>query len=120
MILVQLYELFTSDPPESLGVRGQTAKAVMHGRNGRDALSDRSVDEQLLGSKDTLAPKRPHAPAAPAAFFATLSNPDAAEGPLRAARRMICCEEKPGPHHGHRGLAAEPWPWKVGGCVPRE
>ena len=47
MILVQLYELFTSDPPESLGVRGQTAKAVMHGRNGRDALSDRSVDEQF-------------------------------------------------------------------------
>ena len=39
-------------------------------------------------------PQRPCAPAAPAAFFATLPNSDGAVGPLRAARRMICCEEK--------------------------
>jgi hypothetical protein len=57
MILVQLYELFTNDPPESLGVRGQTAKAVMHGRNRRDALSDRSVDEQFAGLQRHLGPK---------------------------------------------------------------
>ena len=33
--------------------------------------------------------------------------------PLRSARRMICYKAKLGRHHGRRGLAAEPWPWKV-------
>ena len=30
---------------------------------------------------------------------------------------MICCKEKLGRHHGHRGLAAEPGPREVRGCV---
>jgi S1-C subfamily serine protease len=39
---------------------------------------------------------------------------------LRAARRMICCEEKPGPHHGPCSLAAELGPRAVRGGIPRE
>ena len=77
----------------------------MHGRNRRDALSDRSVDEQFAGLHRQWPQQRLARPQR-RCLLATLPNPDAAVGPLRAARRMICCKDKPGRPHGHCGLAA--------------
>ena len=98
------------DPAEPFSPRRQTYKAIMYGGNRSDAFQPPRVDDQFAGLKRYITQPTALRARTPAACFATVPNPDAAVGPLRA---VICCKEKPGSHHGRRGLAAEPGPREV-------